>query len=122
VAGFAPLTVSFQPQANVPGTIQQVLYDFDGDDITELTQTGLQPISHTYATAGEYFPMVTMVTTVGQFSSLGGWNAYSFGPNARLRVNVQQLPIVFRTINIVDPVDLKATADGNLYVLSRSAA
>ena len=36
MAGFAPLQVPFQAQAKVPETIQQVLYDYNGDDLYDL--------------------------------------------------------------------------------------
>ena len=36
MAGFAPLHVPFQAQAKVPETIQQVLYDYNGDDLSDL--------------------------------------------------------------------------------------
>ena len=54
VAGFAPLPVTFQVQANVPGTIQQVLYDFKGDDIADFVTNSLDSIPYTYETNGEY--------------------------------------------------------------------
>jgi hypothetical protein len=118
VAGVAPLQVTFQVQATVPGTLQQVIYDFDGDGGTDQTATDLQPVTHTYSTAGEYFPVATVVTSVGRFSSAGGWHG---GPD-RLRINVQSAPIVIGTINVTDPVDLKWMPGDMLYVLSRSSA
>ena len=120
VGGFAPLQVTFTPQASVPGTIQQVLYDFTGDNATFQTETNLEPVTQTYS-AGQYFPVVTVVNTDGQrFSSLGGWN----GGADRLRINVQAgVEIVSgSTISIADPVDLKWMPGGFLYVLSRSGA
>ena len=41
VSGFAPLTVTFTPQAPMPGTLQNVSYDFNGDAIPVLTTTDL---------------------------------------------------------------------------------
>ncbi len=117
VGGFTPLAVTFTPTATVPGTLQNVFYDFNGDGTTDQTESNLNPISHTYSTAGEYFPVVTVQTTVGKFSSLGGWNSPT--PD-RLRINVQAAPVTDSTISITDPVDLKATANGHLFVLSRS--
>ncbi len=119
IAGFAPLNVSFQVSASVPGTIQQVLYDFNGDGVSDQTATDLNPISYSYSAAGQSFPVVTIVTTAGRFSSAGGWN--STDPN-RLRINVQSPPVQQNVISIADPVDLKCDSAGNLYVLSRSTA
>ena len=119
VAGFSPLAVAFTVQTNLPGTFLQVLYDFNGDDVIDLSTNTLQSVSYTYATNGEYFPVVTIQTTSGWFSSSGGWNSIDPG---RLRINVQASPAVVLTIPIADPVDLKWTATSNLYVLSGSTA
>jgi hypothetical protein len=118
VGGFAPLQVAFQIQSSAPGTLQQVLYDFDGDGVSDQTATDLQPISHTYSAAGQYFPVVTVVATAGRFSSTGGWN----GDIDRLRINVQAPPVVLSSITVADPVDLKWLPGDYLYVLSRSTA
>lgn len=117
VGGFVSLVVTFTPTASVPGTLQYVYYDFDGDGDAEQTETDLDPITHTYTGAGEYFPVVTVQTTAGRFSSLGGWNSTT--PD-RLRINVQVAPVTDSTISVTDPIDLKTTANGHLYVLSRS--
>ncbi len=118
VGGFVPPNVTLQAQANVPGTLQQVLYYFKGDNNDYDPAATLAPVSHTYPTAGEYFPVVTIVTTSGRFSSVGGWNAA-----ASLRVNVQQPPVQQNVINVTDPVDLKVGGPAaHLYVLSRSTA
>jgi hypothetical protein len=122
VGGFAPLQVTFTPVANVPGTLQQVLYDFTGDNATFQTANNLNPVTHTYATAGQYFPVVTIQTTAGRFSSPGGWNAGPSAASSRLRINVQTPPVQVSVINVTDPVDLKTTPAGHLYVLSRSTA
>jgi hypothetical protein len=118
VAGFAPLSVTFQITANAPGTLQQVIYDFEGDGSVGATANDLGPITHVY-TAGEHFPVVTLVTSAGRFSSSGGWN--SIDPN-RLTINVQATPTVLNTISVTDPVDVKCDSAGDLYVLSRSTA
>ncbi|HEX5222317.1 MAG TPA: chitobiase/beta-hexosaminidase C-terminal domain-containing protein [Verrucomicrobiae bacterium] len=119
VGGFATLNVTFTPTASsAPGTLQNVYYDFDGNGTTDQTESNLNPVSHNYA-AGEYFPVVTVQTTVGKFSSLGGWNSTTVG---RLRINVQSAPVTESTITVTDPVDLKTTPNGHLYVLSRSTA
>ena len=122
VGGFASLSVNFTPTATVPGTILQVDYDFDGNGTTDQSVTSapfLNAVSHSYG-AGEFFPVVTVQTTAGKFSSLGGWNSTTAD---RLRINVQVAPQqVGSAISITDPVDLKVTADGHLYILSRSTA
>ena len=47
-------------------------------------------VTYTYETNGEYFPVVTIQTDVGRFSSVGGWNAVVFDPsNQPIRINVQ---------------------------------
>jgi alpha-tubulin suppressor-like RCC1 family protein len=122
VAGFAPLQVAFQVQTNIPGTIQQVSYDFNGDDIADLITNSLQSITNTYATNGEYFPVVTIQTTAGRFSSIGGWNAATLNSsNQPLQINVQAALTQTVFTNITDPVDLKFIGT-NLYVLSGSTA
>jgi sugar lactone lactonase YvrE len=122
VAGFSPLPVAFQIQASLPGTVQQVACDFNGDDIADFLTNSLDSITNTYTTNGEYFPVVTIQTTAGRFSSMGGWNAVALdATNVPIRINVQVSPTVATFANITDPVDLKW--DGtNLYVLSRSTA
>jgi hypothetical protein len=117
VGGFVSLVVTFTPTASVPGTLQYVYYDFDGDGDSEQTETDLDPITHTYTGAREYFPVVTVQTTAGRFSSLGGWNSTTAD---RLRINVQVAPATDSTISVTDPIDFKTTANGHLYVLSRS--
>jgi hypothetical protein len=117
VGGFAPLQVTLTPQSAVPGTLQ-VLYDFNGNNVVDQTAANLDPINHTYSVAGEYFPVVTVVTASGRFSSPGGWN----GGSSRLRINVQMPPTTLNSISVIDPVDVKSAANGHLYVLSRSTA
>jgi hypothetical protein len=116
--GLTPLNVSFTLQASVPGAIQQVLYDFDGDNING-TQVGRGLVgAHTYTSAGQYFPVVTIQTSAGRFSSIGGWNA-SPAP----KINVQEPPVQQSVINVTDPVDIKVGGPAShLYVLSRSSA
>jgi hypothetical protein len=120
IAGFVPLSTTFAVSANVPGTLQSVEYDFDGngklDAGVDQTETMLNTISHSYASAGQYFPVVTIVTSAGRFSSVGGWNV-----GGALRVNVQQPPTQDGVISISDPVDLKVGGPAShLFVLSRS--
>ena len=122
VAGFAPLTVTFSVQANVPGTIQQVFYDFNGDDLADFATNNLDSFTYTYETNGEYFPVVTIQTDAGRFSSVGGWNAVALDPsNQPVQINVQAaLTQTVFISNISDPVDLKWTGT-NLFVLSGSS-
>ena len=123
VAGFAPLSVVFQITSNsAPGILQQVFYDFNGDDIADFVTNNLDPITYTYATNGEYFPVVTIQTDLGRFSSIGGWNSASIDPsNQPVQINVQTPPTQSTLTNVSNPVDLKW--DGtHLYVLSGSGA
>jgi DNA-binding beta-propeller fold protein YncE len=122
IAGFAPLLVTFTIQTNVPGTVQLVMYDFNGDDIADFVTNNFDSINYTYATNGEYFPVVTIQTDAGRFSSVGGWNATtSDSSNQPVQINVQAALTQTTFISsISDPVDLKW--DGtNLYVLSGSS-
>lgn len=123
VAGFAPLSVTLQVQTNLPGTVQQIVYDFNGDDVADYIGSNLNPLSHTYATNGEYFPVVTIQTDAGSFSSVGGWNGVALdASNQPVRINVQAPPTITSFASIADPVDIKWVAPSNLYVLSRSTA
>jgi hypothetical protein len=116
VAGFAPLAITFQPIVSTPGALVDVLYDFNGDNVIEQTRTDFAPIAHTYTSAGEFFPVVTVRTTAGNFSSEGGFNATTTNI-----VTVDQVPTE-QPFNVTDPVDVKAAADGTFYVISRSTA
>jgi hypothetical protein len=119
IGGLAPLQVAFQVQAHVPGEIQHVFYDFNGDNFPDQTNSDLRPVTHTYTTSGEYFPLVTVQTTAGRFSGLAGEMMFSGMP---LFVNVQMPPVLMSAIKIADPVDVKWTATSNLYVLSGKTA
>ena len=126
IGGFVPLPVTFTVLAHVPGKIQKVIYDFDGDNVPDQINSDLQPVTHIYKTSNQYFPIVTIQTTVGRFSSLSGMfgmlaAAYGNG-NAVAIVNVQSPPVLLSTIKMTDPVDVKWTASSNLYVLSGSTA
>jgi hypothetical protein len=118
--GFAPLPVVFNVQTHVPGNIQKVFYDFEGKNVSDQINTDLRPVTHTYKTYGEYFPVVTVQTSVGRFSSLSGMLVGFLGDMGSLFVNVQMPPVLLSTIKITDPVDVKWTAASNLYVLSGS--
>jgi hypothetical protein len=118
VAGFAPLSAAFSAVGNYPGTLQNVFYDFVGNGESDPPVANLNSINHTYSSAGQYFPIVTIQTTAGRFSSIGGWNVAS-----ALRINVQQLPVQQNVISIADPVDVKVGGpSAHLFVLSRSGA
>ena len=122
VGGFAPLPVAFSIQTNAPGTMSQVFYDFNGDDIADFATNNLDPFTYTYTAKGEDFPVVTVQTTVGRFSSVGGWNAVALDPtNQPIRINVEGEITQVSVISITDPVDIK-WAGTNLYVLSGSTA
>jgi hypothetical protein len=99
-----------------------VLYDFNGDDIAGFATNNLDSFTYTYATNGEYFPVVTIQTDAGQFSSIGGWNAVSLDPsNQPVRINVQMPATQATLASVPNPVDLKW--DGShLYALSGSGA
>jgi len=118
VGGITPLPVTFQIQTNAPGTIQQVFYDFDGDGVNDFVTNNLLAITHTY-TNGQYFPVATIQTTAGSFSSVGGWNSTDLNP---LKINVQSSVVQISSFSITDPVDIKWVAPSNLYVLSGSTA
>jgi alpha-tubulin suppressor-like RCC1 family protein len=120
IAGFVPLAVTFQITSNAaPGSLLQVSYDFNGDGIGDFVTNNLNPVTYAYPTNGEYFPVATIQTTAGAFSSSGGWN--STDPN-RLQVTVQ-LPISqIASFSVTDPVDIKWVAPTNLYVLSGRTA
>ena len=123
VAGFSPMPVTFTVQASVPGTIQHVAYDFNGDDIADFIASNSDSTAHTYSTNGKYFPIVTIQTDTGYFSSVGGWNGVTLdATNQPVRITVQATPSVTSFASIPDPVDIKWVAPGNLYVLSRSTA
>lgn len=123
VAGFAPLSVTFSNQANALGMLQQVLWDFNGDGITDFTTNNAGPVTWSYTTSGEYFPVVTLQTEMGRFSSIGGWNGYSLNStNQPIRINVQMPATLTATLtNFPNPVDLKWDSS-HLYVLSGSGA
>lgn len=121
--GFAPLTVTLKVEAHVPGKIEKVFYDFDGGNVQ--VATSLRPVTHTYKTSGQYSPIVTIQTSVGRFSSVSSalaMLAAAFGNQLSPSINVPSQPIVLSTIKITDPVDVKWTANSNLYVLSGSTA
>ena len=119
VSGFAPLTVTFTPQSQIPGTLQTVTCDFDGDMVPDLNASTLAPVTHTYAAAGEFFPTVTVATSTASASSPGGIFA---DPATRLTLRVENPPLVQATFNMPTPIDLHAAPDGTLYVLSQSTA
>jgi hypothetical protein len=123
VAGFYPLAVTFQVTTNLPGTVSNVFYDFNGDDIADFTTNNFSSLTYTYSTNGQFFPVVTVQSSLGRFSSPGGWNTSSLDPgNQVLRINVLASPVLVTNFTVTDPVDIKWTATSNLYVLSGSTA
>lgn len=123
LGGFYPLAVTFAVQTNFPGTFSNVYYDFNGDDIADLTTNNFAGLTYTYPTNGQFFPVVTVQTSLGRFSSYGGWNPGNVDPtNGLLEINVQAPPVLVSSISVTDPVDIKWTTANNLYVLSGSSA
>jgi hypothetical protein len=122
-AGFESLNVTFQVVSAAPGTFQDIQYDFNGDGILqpvdEFIRTDLNAVSCTYA-AGEYFPVATVRTTLGSFSSIGGFNYVPI--QGRPNILVQPAASPPTVLSISDPIDLKPTPNGHLFVLSRSTA
>src|SRR5439155_26518374 len=103
--GFTPLAVTFNMHAHVPGKLQKVFYDFNGDNIPDQINSDLQPVTHTFKAGGEYFPIVTIQTSAGRFSSLSGMHAMfdaAFGGSGALFVNVQSPPVVLSTSKITE--------------------
>jgi len=76
VGGFAPLAVIFRATNNAPGTLQQVRYDFTGDNTAFLVTNGLQSLSHTYSNAGN--------NRVQAFDPLGSGQSPPFNPRFAL--------------------------------------
>lgn len=118
-SGFGPLSVTFQASATVAGQILEVRYDFDGDGIVDLVAYNLNPVTRLYSLAGDFFPVVTVVTTAGSFSSVGGF--FAQGPG-RMTIHIQSPPQQESLTSIANPADVKWTSDGSLYVLARAAA
>jgi hypothetical protein len=114
--GFAPLTLTLKVNAQVPGELKRVLYDFDGDRVVDRTELDLRPVTVTYKEPGQRVPVVTLETTAGEFSSIDGFSWF-YHP---MHVNVEASPVIVRTISVADPIDLKATTNGVVYVLSGS--
>jgi DNA-binding beta-propeller fold protein YncE len=117
-AGFAPLTVTLRAKAQVPGQLRRVVYDFDGDHVADRIEGDLHPITVTFREPGQRFPVVTLETTAGEFSSIAGYSWFS----TPMRIDVQAPPVLVRTIEVAEPVDVKAATNGNLYVLSLNPA
>jgi hypothetical protein len=115
-SGFGPLSVEFDITSNIPGTIIEVWYDFDGDGITDQVAYNLDNLSHIYSSEGHYIPIITLVTTLGNFSTIGG---SSHGD----AIIVQPAPTVTTSLtSISSPVDLKVGEDGSLYVLAQGSS
>jgi DNA-binding beta-propeller fold protein YncE len=129
LGGFTPLDVTFKVQVNVPGKFLKIFYDFNGDNSDVLTNSHLNPVTHIYRTTGEFFPVVTVETSVGRFSSLPSL-ASRLPPMSVLAliaepppsVTVQMMPLVVSSLKVANPVDIAWTATSNLYVLSGNTA
>lgn len=118
-SGFGPLSVTFQAASAAPGQFMEVRYDFDGDGVVDQIAYNFDPITHLYATAGDFFPVVTVVTSAGSFSSVGGFFGQGSGA---ITIHIQTPPQQESLTAIENPVDVKWTSDGSLYVLARSMA
>lgn len=116
--GFAPLKVSLTVKAHVPGELKRVLYDFDGDHIIDKIATDLRPVEVNFKEPGERFPIVTLETTAGRFSSLG----LGFWVFRGTRVYVQAPAVLLSAIKVPDPIDIKCPDTNHLYVLSGATA
>lgn len=86
-SGNTPLNVTFNTTATVPGTIQLVTYDFEGDGKALVTATSITSMIHVYGEPGIYYPRITVQTTVGTFSNSPGPGVPLAG---RLRVVVNR--------------------------------
>jgi len=131
-AGPTALNVTLQAQAALPGTVLGVDYDFSGQGGNpDLTKPGLDlsSVSHGYF-AGEYLPVVTIRTTVGNFSSLGGFNSET-AVTTPLKVIVQKSTDDFHHIRFAasglegdarwKPVRALAVEPFRAYRIQRSA-
>ena len=116
--GLAPLTVIFQVESHAQGEIQEVRYDFAGDHTAVVSKPDLKPVTHVYDQPGEFFPVVTVKTSTGLFSSNASFNFFRM--QSPLMIRVTATPRVIRTIPVTDPVDVAVGKDKSLYVLSRS--
>jgi hypothetical protein len=116
-SGFGPLSVEFDITSNIPGTILEVWYDFDGDGIVDQVAYDLNNLSHIYSSEGNYIPIVTLVTTLGNYSTVGGHS------NEESAIIVRPAPTVTTSLTSISaPVDLKVAEDGSLYVLAQGSS
>ena len=111
-AGFEQLNVAFQATSSAPGTFLDVRYDFEGDGTYDATRTDLTTVSWLY-NAGEYSPVATIRTSVAEFSSVGGWSPPGIPPSVTVRLPPQITPT-----SVGNPIDIKSTSDGHVYVLA----
>jgi len=72
VEGSAPLLVNFTVVNTAPGTLLQVVYDFEGTRKNLVTATTLAPVAHVYNNGGVYYPVVTVRTSAGSFTNKTG--------------------------------------------------
>ena len=114
--GNAPLTVNFSiDSSGLPGTVQSVTWDWQGDGIADLTNATLVGQSHTYG-VGTYFPVVTVNTTQGTFSSGGGLDSDMEENPVTIVASIP--PTNIWSLSVTNPVGVKANADGSVYVLT----
>ncbi|MBA4149787.1 MAG: hypothetical protein H0X66_16865 [Verrucomicrobia bacterium] len=120
--GFSPLEVEFSVDTDLPGPIENVLWDFDGDGLPDLETKVLQAVKYTYV-AGSYAPVVTVRTKNGEYSSIGGFNLNPWVMWKDMpMIYVEERPKQTGVIAVSDPVDIEVGTNGSVYVLSRSTA
>lgn len=117
--GYAPLPVSFTiNESGLPGTVQSVAWDWQGDGIPDLVTSNLSSQSYIY-NAGTYYPVVTVTTSQGTYSSGGGITTVDTNMEANpVTIVANILPQIVWSKAVADPVAVKANADGSVYVLT----
>jgi hypothetical protein len=93
IEGNAPLHVSFSIQINAPGVLQKVVYDFEGTRQNFQIMTAPSSIAHVYSEAGDYYPVATVYTTAGVFTSNAG-PASTLAERLRIKVSGADSPLV----------------------------
>ena len=119
--GYAPLTVNFTVNASgLPGTVQSIFWDWEGDGTADLISSNLSGQSHTYS-AGTYSPVVAVKTTLGTFSSGVGVSANAANMLATNSVTIvaDNLPQIVWSKTVTLPAAVKANADESVYVLAQ---
>ena len=93
IEGNAPFPVIFNTQINTPGTLQKVVYDFEGTHQNLQVATNLSPVAHAYTESGDYYPVATVYTTAGVFTSKGG-PSVPVADRLRIKVTGDDSPLV----------------------------